>query len=119
MHLPQLFLIIEVRFVEDEKNWNPISLSTCKKTVDESRARFWMRNSGHKRGHIDICSYDVALLRQIGGFSDNVIPSVLDILNQCSLSVRTRRNSHYIAYCNRICTPDTLEAKGSLYLAVK
>ena len=108
IHLSQLVLIIEISLVEDEEDRNSISFCACQKAINESCACFRMCNRDDKSRHVDICSYDVALLREVGGLANDVVATVLDVLNQSSLPVRTWGNSHHVAYSNRIRAPDAL-----------
>lgn len=82
-----LFLAEVVHLVEHERRWHAIGLGRCQEAVDEGGARFGACHRHDEQCQVDVGRQDVALLREVGCFSDDVVPPVVDFRDEERLVV--------------------------------
>ena len=110
----QLVIVQQVYLIKYENDRHAISLGRGQKTVDERRAGLWLRDSNDKQCLINIRCKDVALLRQVDAFADDVVLAVVYFCNPIAVT-----HSNPITYSNRIRGANSLDAKIALYLTIK
>src|SRR5690606_8328423 len=98
----QPFLAKKVQLVEHQNCRYIIRLRRHQKPVDKSQ-RGWRRSQGHHQDSlIQICSYNLCLLGQVYGFTDDIILARLQGRNHCCVLRGLYLKLHPVAHSDRI-----------------
>lgn len=76
--------IQDIYLVKYKGDWDAICFGTGKETVDEGKGRLWLGYSHNEEAHIYVGCYDMRLLGEIGGLTNDV---VLAIFKGCDKSL--------------------------------
>jgi len=131
-----LFLAEVVHLVEHERRWHAIGLGRCQEAVDEGGARFGACHRHDEQCQVDVGRQDVALLREVGCFSDDVVRLVVfhlkyaavgNLILLASLSflarsfgrgfLRRLHDGHAVAHRHRTRGADVSQAEVAFHLA--
>ena len=113
------FLVEEVYLVEKQQHRHSIRLRRGEEAIDKDSTCLGVDERDDKHSQVDVGGNDVALLGEVAGLADDVVPPVLDGGDESRLAVGAGCYLHHIPHCHGIGAADAPKAEIPLYLTIE
>jgi hypothetical protein len=109
-----LVIVEQVYLIEYKDDGYTVSFGRGQKAVNECGAGLWLGNGDNEQCLVNIGCQNVALLREVDAFADDVVLAILNLRNPAFVV-----NCDPVAYGHRIRRADSLDTEIALYLTIK